>query len=137
MKYLLDTDTCVFWLRGHDPLRDRVASVAGEDSAETLAISVVTLAELRYGAEYSDRPAENHEAIGGFLQGLTIVTVSPAVANLFGEIKAHLRGKGSLIEDLDILIAATARAHDLTLVTNNEGHFARVVDLSFENWLRT
>ncbi len=75
MSFLLDTDTCVFWLRGWTTLRDHIARVIKEHSAAALAISVVTLAELRYGADYSDRPAENHRAINGFVSGITILTL--------------------------------------------------------------
>lgn len=137
MRFLLDTDTCVFWLRGHEPLRDHIATVVSQHSEPSLSISVITLAELRYGAAYSARPTENHQAIDDFLSGLTILGVSPEVASLFGEIKADLRKKGSLIEDLDVLIAATATAYDLTLVTNNESHFSRIAGLRRENWVET
>lgn len=71
MRFLLDTDTCVFWLRGHDSLRDRLAGVTREHSAEALSISVITLAELRYGAACSAHPAENHRAIDDFVSALT------------------------------------------------------------------
>jgi predicted nucleic acid-binding protein len=64
MKLLLDTDTSVFWLRGHSPVRERMTQV----DPQTIAISVITLAELRYGAAYSARPADNHQAIDDFIR---------------------------------------------------------------------
>ncbi len=54
MNYLLDTDTCVFWLRGQAPIRERVQAVG----VQAIRVSVVTLAELRYGAEWSERVAD-------------------------------------------------------------------------------
>ena len=63
MKFLLDTDTCVFWLRGYASVRDHLAAVG----PEVIAISVITLAELRYGAACSARPASNHQAVDDFI----------------------------------------------------------------------
>ena len=130
MKFLLDTDTCVFWLRGHTPVRDRLTAAKPED----IVVSVITLAELRYGATCSERPASNHQAIDDFVSPLSVLGVDPQIAQTFGEIKAHLRKEGKLIEDLDLLLAATARTYGLTLVTNNQDHFSRVANLRLENW---
>ncbi|MBM4467510.1 MAG: type II toxin-antitoxin system VapC family toxin [Chloroflexi bacterium] len=132
MKFLLDTDTCVFWLRGYVSVRDHLAAV----SPEVIAISVITLAELRYGAACSARPASNHQAVDDFISALFVLGVHPETAHAFGEIKAHLRKKGMLIDDLDLLIAAAARTHDLTLVTNNQDHFGRIPGLRLDNWMQ-
>jgi tRNA(fMet)-specific endonuclease VapC len=130
MKFLLDTDTCVFWLRGLAAVRDRLLAVG----PEVVAISVITLAELRYGAECSAQPAGNHQAIDDFISSLSILGIGPEIARTFGEVKAQLRQEGKLIEDLDLVIAATARTLDLTLVTNNQDHFSRIPGLRLENW---
>jgi len=131
MKFLLDTDTCIYWLRGHLAVRKRL----NEITPQTLAISVITLAELRYGAAYSERPADNHQAINDFVSAITVLGLTPEAASIFGDVKADLRRNGQLIEDMDLLIAATARASDLTLVTNNVSHFERIADLRLENWV--
>ncbi|MFW6116888.1 MAG: PIN domain-containing protein [bacterium] len=73
----------------------------------------------------------------GFVSGLTVLTVGQEAASVFGQVKADLRRKGMLIEDLDLLIAATAKAHNLTLVTNNKAHFSRIAGLRLENWLES
>jgi tRNA(fMet)-specific endonuclease VapC len=130
LQYLLDSDTCVFWLRKRDSVRQRVAKVG----PTRIAVSMIALAELRYGAACSAHPVANHQAIDDFVGGITIVGVDGRVARLFGDIKADLRHQGMLIEDSDLLIAATARALGLTLVTNNTEHFQRVAGLSLENW---
>lgn len=93
MTHLLDTDTCVFWLRGRPSVRERLQAVA----PEAVAISIVTLAELHYGAECSDRPASNHNAIDDFIAALSIVDIDMETARAFGEIKAELRRSGALI----------------------------------------
>ncbi|RLD04909.1 MAG: PIN domain nuclease [Chloroflexota bacterium] len=131
MKSLLDTDTCVFWLRGSASVRNHLEAV----DLESVAVSVVTLAELRYGADCSTCPEDNHQAIDNFVNGITILDTDSEVARSFGEIKARLRKEGKLIEDFDLLIAATAQVHNLCLVTNNVKHFNRIDDLRLENWV--
>jgi tRNA(fMet)-specific endonuclease VapC len=131
LAYLLDTDTCVHWLRGRETVRQQLAA-AGPSG---VGLSVVTLAELRYGADCSARPEANHVAIDDFVSGLTVVGLDDDAARTFGSVKAELRRQGMLIEDSDLFIAATARARGLTLVTNNTEHFRRVPGLTLENWL--
>jgi tRNA(fMet)-specific endonuclease VapC len=131
VKFLLDTDTCVFWLRGATTVRERLVAVGLEDTA----ISVVTLAELRYGAAASARAEANQRAVDGLLAGLAVIGLSAATARRFGEVKAELRTRGELLEDFDLLIAATALTHALTLVTNNSSHYQRVPNLHLDNWI--
>jgi tRNA(fMet)-specific endonuclease VapC len=57
------------------------------------------------------------------------------IENIYGRIKAELQRNGNGIDDMDILIAATAIATDKILVTNNEKHFKRIPDLKIENWV--
>jgi tRNA(fMet)-specific endonuclease VapC len=130
MMFLLDTDTCVYWLRGRAAMRARLAAVGPEE----VGISVVTLAELRYGADCSAQADANHQAIDDFTSGVAVLGLDPGVARTFGEIKAQLRRQGNLIEDFDLLLAATALANGLTLITNNVAHFGRISGLSLESW---
>lgn len=131
MKYLLDTDISVYWLRGHDDLRSHIVTI----EPNSIAISAMTLAELQYGAECSNKPKENHEAINKMAGNLTVIDIGPSITRQFATIKNDLRSKGQLIEDADLLIAATAVAYSLTLVTNNTKHFNRVINLEIENWM--
>ena len=130
MKYLLDTNTCVYWLRSNESVRRRVESTDRGD----LAISTIALAALHYGAESSDQPHANHQAIDDFASGLVVIGVDAGIARAFGDIKGQLRRNGTLIEDADILIAATARVFGLTLVSNNLARFNRVPDIAPESW---
>jgi tRNA(fMet)-specific endonuclease VapC len=131
IRYLLDTDTCVAWLRQNAAVRQRVTQVG----PAALAVSIVTVAELRYGAACSAQAAANHQAIDGFLSGLGVISLDPAIARQFGDVKAVLRAQGQLLEDADLFIATSALAYQLTLVTNNTQHFARIAGLQLENWL--
>jgi tRNA(fMet)-specific endonuclease VapC len=131
MNYLLDTDICIYWLRGNAKIREHLVVVG----PQSVAVSTITLAELRYGAACSARAEDNHNAIDDFVSGLTILELTTGVARQFGGIKALLRAQGNLIEDFDLLLAATAIEYDLTLVTNNTAHFDRVPRLKLVNWL--
>jgi tRNA(fMet)-specific endonuclease VapC len=131
MRYLLDTDTCVFALRGHESMRERFAAV----DPEAVAISVVTLAELRYGAAWSTKPEANHQVVGDFASGVIVLGLDAEIARLFGDFKAQLRKRGALIDDFDLLIAATAHHYRLTLITHNLEHFRRIPELQIEDWV--
>ncbi|CAA9276982.1 MAG: VapC toxin protein [uncultured Chloroflexia bacterium] len=131
MTFLLDTDTCVFWLRGRASIREHVAVVG----PQAISVSIITVAELRYGAACSNQPAANEQAINAFTSGIHVLGVDDGIVAAFAMIKAGLRQQGMLIEDFDLLIAATAHTHGLTLVTNNVAHFGRVPGLLLENWL--
>ncbi len=68
-------------------------------------------------------------------QALGIVMIDLAVLDKAAELYADLRRVGRLIEDADLLIAAIALVHELTLVTNNTAHFSRIAGLQVEDWL--
>jgi tRNA(fMet)-specific endonuclease VapC len=131
MRYLLDTDTCVFALRGHESMRERFGAV----DLEAVAISVITLAELRYGAAWSAKPEANHLVVGDFASGVIVLGLDAEIARLFGDFKAQLRRRGALIDDFDLLIAATAHHYRLTLITHNLEHFRRIPELQIEDWV--
>lgn len=132
MNFLLDTDTCVYWLRGHPAMQRRLATIAPDE----LAISIISLAELSYGAYWSAQAAANMRAIDAFAGAISVLNLDAAIVQSFGEVKALLRRQGQLLEDFDLLIAMTARVHGLSLVTNNEQHFQRIPGMQLVNWLR-
>ena len=82
MQYLLDTSTCVFFLRGKLNL-DEIIKKAG---LENCFISEITVLELRYGAENSDNPAKSHKAVDAFVSGLSIIPI-------YGSIKRYAKEK--------------------------------------------
>ena len=131
MKFLLDTDMCVYWLRGQSAVREYALMIDPAD----LAISIITLAELYYGAAWSAQPIATKRAVEVFADAITVLPLNPASVEIFGNVKATLRKQGQRIEDLDLLIAATALAHGVVLVTNNQQHFRRIPDLQLANWL--
>lgn len=129
--YVLDSDTCIYWLKGNERVRQRVTQV-GPDS---LSLTIITLAELKFGAYNSQRVKDNLENIDNFLRKVKVLPLNPNAADKFGAIKAYLRREGRIIEDLDILIAAITLSHGGILVTNNTDHFRRITELKYDNWI--
>ena len=131
MKYLLDTNICIFVIRQKSAT---VLTRFSQYAADELGISSVTLAELRYGADKSERPAQNHAALDGFLVPMQIGQFDSRAADCYGSIRAELERQGKPIGPLDMLIAAHAVSLSIPLVTSNRAEFARVPGLQVEDW---
>ena len=132
MKYLLDTDTCIYALKGNREVLDRLLS---KERIE-IAVSVITEGELRIGAAKSSSPAKTLRLVENFLGPLTILELTSEDAVAYASIRAKLERAGTPIGPLDTLIASQAVARRLTLVSNNEREFRRVAGLALENWIR-
>ncbi len=133
--YLLDTDVLSSLLRRRPSavLIARLATVPVEQQFT----SSITLGELLYGAyrlpERATLLAERIEA--HLLSNLVVLPFDSPAARRYGEIRAQLERRGTLIGDADLRIAAIALTHRLVMVTGNVRHFARVPGLQVENWL--
>jgi tRNA(fMet)-specific endonuclease VapC len=132
MKYLLDTDTCIYALKRNPEVLDRLLS---KERIE-IAVSVITEGELRTGAAKSSSPAKTLRLVENFLGPLTILELTSEDAVAYANIRAKLERAGTPIGPLDTLIASQAAARRLILVSNNEREFRRVVGLALENWMR-
>lgn len=133
MKYLLDTDTCIFIIRKQpSAVLDRLTRI---DVGE-VGVSSITVAELRYGAEKSQRPEQNALALDQFLLPFIIADFDTSAAAAYGLIRAHVERRGTPIGSLDLLIAAHALSLSATIVTNNRREFQRVPGLNVEDWTR-
>lgn len=131
MRYLLDTNVCVDYLTGRHP---SVIARLQEARPEEIAVSVIAVAELRHGAEKSERREENHRRLDLLLQDLAVFEFDLKAAAAYGRIRAELERRGTPIGPNDMLIAAQALAHALVLVTDNASEFRRVDDLRAESW---
>ena len=129
LKYLIDTDWVVYYFKGHQAIVKRLDAL--ED--ESLAISVVTLAELYDGLYGSHDPRKREEDLKDFLQWVTVLGLDAEACRLFGKERSRLRQAGSLPGDMDLLIGATALRHGLTVLTNNSNHFGRIEGLRIES----
>lgn len=131
MKYLLDTNTCIFYLRGNATITEKVRVIGNAN----LAISFMTVSELFYGAYKSEQVAKNLAKLHKLLTEVRIVNSNNAISDNFGKLKAALEKTGRRIDDADLLIAAVAQTQKLILVTDNYKHFTRLDSLQLENWL--
>ena len=132
--YLLDTNACIRIL--NDSSANLVARLRLHQPSE-IRLSAITKAELLYGARHSERVSENLRLLGRFFAPLVCLPFDDACAEHYGMIRADLAARGQTIGPNDLLIAATARAHDLTLVTHNVREFSHIVGLKLDDWERT
>ena len=132
MKYLLDTNICVFFFRN----KFNIGNIILEKDIKNCCISEVTVAELRYGAENSANPSRHHHLIDVFLQQIPVISITSAIP-IYAKEKVRLRKAGKQIEDeFDLIIGATAIANDMILVTDNEKHLKRMSNIKLENWTK-
>jgi tRNA(fMet)-specific endonuclease VapC len=131
MKYLLDTNICIHFLRGKFGMIEKFQELG----TENFAISEITFAELVFGAENSTNPQKNLELIEIFSNQVLILPIFNAIY-LYGKEKARLRSKGLMISDFDLLIGCTAVDKDLIMVTENQKEFERISGIEIENWVK-
>lgn len=132
MDYLLDTNICIFFLRGQLNF-DEIIKKKG---LESIYISELTVFELRYGAEKSNNPKKSHKSVDRFIAGLNIVPIYGSV-NKYAETKVNLRRAGTPMHDeFDLIIGVTALINSFTLVTDNIKDFRFIQGLKIENWIK-
>jgi predicted nucleic acid-binding protein len=129
MSFLLDTDTCSLFMRGNPLVVKRFTQYQGR-----LHVSVVTVGELYSGALRARVSPRLLPSLTALLADLEILDASFDVAFTFGTIRASILDRGLPGPDLDLLIAATALVHDLTLVTHNTAHYNGVPGLRLADW---
>ncbi|MDJ0660525.1 MAG: type II toxin-antitoxin system VapC family toxin [Crocosphaera sp.] len=130
MKYLLDTDTCIYWLNNHNIVRTKLLQVGWSQ----VSISTITVAELYFGAYNSKKIEKNLEIVDNFVQSVRNFSLNLESIKIFGRLKATLRQQGLPLADFDLLIASIALANQLTVVTNNTRHYQRIPNLELDNW---
>ena len=133
MKYLLDTNICIYVIKKKPP---RVLARFTQNAVGEIGVSSITVGELTYGVERSRDVDKNRSALEQFLLPLTVLPFDRAAAFEYGKVRASLEGRGRPIGPLDTLIGAQALAANLTLVTNNAREFRRIPGLAVENWAR-
>ena len=134
MKYLLDTNICIYIINEKP---DKVLRKFEQYPVFEFGISSITHAELQYGVEKSKNKKTNQDALDEFLLPLTILSFhGKQLVTCYGEIRASLESKGKTIGPLDMLLAAHALSLDLTIISNNIKEFSRIPKLKSENWIR-
>lgn len=133
-QYLLDTNVCIFLLRGQYDIDKKLDHVG----LENCCISEITEAELKYGAELGRRKGlkQRAEHLNEFLASIKILPISDAI-DLYASEKARLRLAGTPADDdFDLLIGCTAIVNDMVMVTENLKHFKDFSGIRLENWIK-
>jgi len=131
MRYLLDTNTCIIYLKGRNlNLKQRLEAVAISE----IAVCSIVKAELCFGAMKSANPESNFTLQQAFLKQFVSLPFDDLAATTFGVIRSQLETKGTPIGAYDLQIAAIALANNLILVTHNIRGFGRVDGSQVEDW---
>jgi len=130
LKYIIDSDILIYFLKNHPKVVNKFA----EAEADDIGITIITYAELLFGAYNSLKIKKNLSKIKSFLETMTIVDFDKPAADIFARLKSDLRKEGKIISDMDLIIASICIANQLTLITNNSKHFKRIRELKIENW---
>ncbi|MGE0084500.1 MAG: PIN domain-containing protein [Desulfococcaceae bacterium] len=132
MKYLLDTDVIIYWIKGIEAIEEKVMT----EGLGNIRFSIVSKAELWFGAYNSIHIEKNMKNIEKLCTLISVLPFCDLAAEKFGKIKAGLKKSGKLIADADIMVASISLANNMILITNNERHFQRIPDLKIENWMK-
>lgn len=127
--FLLDTNIVIFFFKGKVSIFEWIEKVG----VDNCFISEITLAELYFGAEKSANPAKHFLEIEELLKEIRVIPISNALRKYAAE-RFRLEKIGTPLDDFDLLIAATAEANGLVLVTNNTKHFSRISSLQIVDW---
>jgi tRNA(fMet)-specific endonuclease VapC len=130
MKYVLDTNICIYALKR----QGRVVEQMQAHVPNEIAVTIITLAELWFGAQKSTRRAAVRREVDAFLEPFEVLPFDREAADTYARVRFDLERVGRPIGERDLLIASIALARDLTIVTHNRGEFTRVSGLKAEDW---
>ncbi len=129
-RFLIDTDICIYYMKGKFGLENRAEFKEGN----SLFLSEITVAELKFGVENSSNVKANRQVLDDFLESFQIIPISSAI-DFYTTEKAKLRKSGTSVDDFDLLIGSTAISNNFILVKNNQKHFKKIEGLELENWI--
>lgn len=130
MRYLLDTDTLVYFYKRAGNCYQHLESLPDQD----ISISTINLFELEFGLAKSSNPFPLRAFLRELIRRYNVVDFDTSACQRAGEIRAYLQSKGTPIGPYDVQVAGVAMARDLILVTRNTREFERVPGLRVENW---
>jgi tRNA(fMet)-specific endonuclease VapC len=128
VKYILDTDICIFALKQRAEVLKRLLA----ESPDDIAVSAMTEAELTFGAIKSNSPRRAKTNVASFLAPVAVLPFDSEAARRHAEIRYSIRN--TPIGERDMVTAAIAAVNDLILVTHNTREFSRVEGLTLEDW---
>ncbi len=130
MSFLADTDICSAYLRGDNRIYGRFVQYSGR-----LHVSAVTAGQLFTWALMAGPSSSRVQRLLNLLRDMTFLDVDRAVSEKFADLRVQQIRQGQKTPDMDLLIAATALVHNLTVVTHNQKHFVTVPGLNVQDWL--
>jgi tRNA(fMet)-specific endonuclease VapC len=130
VRYLLDTNTCVFALKQWDRVVDHLRKCSPED----IDVAIITVAELWFGARKSVRPEATRHEIDAFLKPFEVLPFDHEAADKYARLRFELQRVGRPIGERYLLIASIAVARSLIVVTHNVPEFGRLPGLIVEDW---
>lgn len=131
MKYLLDTDIIIFFLRGKFNILDKINSIG----LENCFISEITIAELKFGAVKSENFEKHYKEVE-LVEKMFIILPVYDIFDTYALERNRLQKKGLLIPDFDLLIGTTSLVHNMIMVSNNEKHLKRIDGITLNNWVK-
>ncbi|MEZ5537148.1 MAG: type II toxin-antitoxin system VapC family toxin [Thiolinea sp.] len=130
MKYMLDTNTLIYYFKGMGDVKQNMLSHSPQD----ILLPAVVLYEIETGLAKSDNPDKRRGQLAELLAVIQLVEFGEAEARAAAQVRAQLELAGESIGPMDNLIAGSALAAGAVLVTRNVGEFERVAGLQVENW---
>lgn len=130
MSFLLDTDICSAYMKGDRQVWRRFMQYGGR-----LHVSAITVGELFTWALRANASPRRLQTLLNLLADVTVFDVTTDIGRRFGELRASLLDAGQGTPEMDLLIAATAIVHNLTLVTHNIQDFGNLPGLDLQDWM--
>jgi len=132
LDFILDTNICIYIIKEKPP---QAAVKFSSLKPGTVAMSMITHAELLFGANRSNQREKSHLILQELTSIIPVLPIEQPVAEHYADIRSDLTTKGLLIGNNDLWIAAHCRSIGITLVTNNLKEFSRVKGLKLDNWV--
>jgi predicted nucleic acid-binding protein len=120
------------YLRKDAKIKNKVSDLISRNII--LSTTSINVAELYLGAYLSKKKNENLNSVEELISRLDIITFITDHGRIYGELKAKLQKRGTIINELDIFIAAIVLERDTTLITRNLRHFEKISGLKIEKW---
>jgi tRNA(fMet)-specific endonuclease VapC len=130
VKYLLDTNTIIYFFKGTGKVADNLLQTPPMD----IGIPAIVLYELEVGLAKSQAPAKRRQQLQTLVDLVTVVPFGEEAAECAAKIRTALEKLGTPIGPIDNLIAGTALANKATLVTHNTSEFKRIKGLKLVDW---
>lgn len=130
VHYLIDTNIIIYRLKNLGNVNANFL----KNKDNHMSLSVISYGELVFGAKKSKAVERNMETVNAIKSIFPLLEITSEIMNIFGEIKAYTQKIGKTIDDMDLLIAATAITNNFTLVTHNMKHFKNIPNLKVEDW---